>query len=79
MKSKSLPCPKCNQEMQEGFVLDRGDLEVRHPALWVQGTPQKSLWMGTKIEGRDSFPISSYRCTGCGYLESYASPAPIGS
>ena len=58
--------------MTEGFVLDRGDLETRHPSVWVAGPPQKSLWLGTKIEGRDSFRISSYRCGECGYLESYA-------
>lgn len=75
MSKKSLACPKCKGEMNEGFVLDRGDLEMRHPSLWVAGAPEKSLWLGTKIEGRESFQISSYRCEKCGYLESYARTA----
>ena len=58
--------------MEEGFVLDRGDLEVRHPSVWVSGPPKKSLWLGTKLAGRETRQISSYRCTECGYLESYA-------
>jgi len=67
-------CPKCSGEMREGFVLDRGDLEVRHPATWVEGPPKKSLWLGTRISGREMLPISTFRCTSCGYLESYARP-----
>lgn len=75
MSKSSLNCPRCDGQMQEGFLLDRGDLEMRHPSVWVAGPPEKSLWLGTKIEGRESFQISSYRCTSCGYLESYARPA----
>lgn len=75
MSKAPLNCPRCDGEMQEGFLLDRGDLEMRHPSVWVAGAPEKSLWLGTKIEGRPSFQISSYRCTSCGYLESYAREA----
>lgn len=72
MTPSNVACSKCGGEMQKGFLLDRGDLEVRHPAVWVAGPPKKSLWMGTKIEGREMFEIGSYRCVQCGFLELYA-------
>lgn len=76
MSTESPICAKCGSRMDEGFVLDRGDLEVRHPASWVSGPPQKSLWLGTKLAGRETLQISSYRCTACGFLESYARSTP---
>jgi hypothetical protein len=57
--------------MQEGFILDRthGGLLV---SQWIAGPPEPSFWLGTKIGGKPQFPIQSYLCTRCGYLESYA-------
>lgn len=72
MSSAASVCPKCEGEMREGFILDRGDLEVRHSSTWVEGAPKKSLWLGTRITGREMLPISTFRCVECGYLESYA-------
>lgn len=72
MAEPNVACSRCGSEMQDGFLLDRGDLEVRHPAVWVAGPPKKSLWMGTKIEGREVFEIASRRCVSCGFLELYA-------
>lgn len=72
MTQSNVGCSKCGGELQSGFLLDRGDLEVRHPAVWVAGPPKKSLWMGTKIEGREKFEIAAKRCVKCGYLELYA-------
>ena len=40
---------------------------------WVQGAPEKSRWgIGIKLKGKLKLPIATYRCTKCGYLESYA-------
>ena len=69
--SYSAKCPKCEGEMQEGFILDEshgGHLVSR----WVAGKPEASFWMGTKVDGKELRHIQSFRCTNCGYLESYA-------
>ncbi len=63
-------CPNCEGRMQEGFILDVAvDRLVSH---WVSGKPEASFWTGTSLSGRTRYPIQSFRCTGCGYLESYA-------
>ena len=57
--------------MEEGFPLDetsRGNLVGE----WVEGRPVKSFWWGVKVGNRRHLEITIYRCTGCGYLESYA-------
>jgi hypothetical protein len=64
-------CPKCGRRMEPGYVLD-----VTHGALaqssWVEGAPERSIWTGLKLKGHERLPVTTYRCTGCGYLESYA-------
>ena len=39
---------------------------------WVAGEPQKSIWTGLKLRGKEQLPVTTYRCRRCGYLESYA-------
>ncbi len=65
-------CPKCQGRMQEGFTLDIGHGGARGVSRWIAGSPEPSFWMGTKINDKEQHPIQSYRCTRCGYLESYA-------
>ena len=65
------PCPKCGKSMQEGFVLDN-TYGSRIVSGWVEGEPQKSIWVGVKLEGKKPIEITAYRCTGCGFIESYA-------
>jgi predicted RNA-binding Zn-ribbon protein involved in translation (DUF1610 family) len=61
-------CPKCGAEMQEGFLLEH-QLALR----WIAGKPDTSSWLGdVKAPGREQRQVRSYRCVGCGYLESYA-------
>jgi len=60
-------CPKCSADMQEGFIL-----EHRLPVRWIAGKPEKSLLGDIKAAKREQRQIESYRCVGCGYLESYA-------
>jgi len=65
-------CPKCSGRMEEGFVLDH-TYGAYLQAMWVEGAPAKSFWTGLKIKGRIKLPVTSFRCSGCGYLESFAS------
>lgn len=64
-------CPKCSGVFEPGFILDvhRGAYKA---AEWVEGVPEKSFWVGLKISERVRCEIRSFRCTKCGYLESYA-------
>lgn len=57
--------------MQEGFTLDLtyGGTRV---SQWVAGKPERSFWTGAKVSDKERHEIQSYRCTKCGYLESYA-------
>jgi hypothetical protein len=71
MQEMELRCPKCHGAMEEGFVADQTYGGVR-VSKWVEGAPKKSFWSGTKTQGKEQVQIRTYRCTGCGYLESYA-------
>ena len=64
-------CAKCGQLMEAGFVLDRAQGAVAQSS-WVDGTPTPSIWTGLKLKGHQLVPVTTYRCTKCGYLESYA-------
>jgi predicted nucleic-acid-binding Zn-ribbon protein len=65
-------CPKCSGRMEEGFVLDRTS-RANLQSTWVGGLPAKSFWTGLKLKGLATIPVTTFRCSGCGYLESYAS------
>jgi predicted nucleic-acid-binding Zn-ribbon protein len=65
-------CPKCQSEMDEGFLFQPGDSNLSSvPIYWVQGRPKKGFW-GTKMKGRMKQNIAAFRCTKCGYFELYA-------
>lgn len=58
--------------MEEGFVLDRGHYNAaQNVAQWIEGAPQRGFF-GLKISGHKARAIRTWRCTRCGYLESYA-------
>jgi hypothetical protein len=64
-------CPKCDSAMAEGFtpIETQGWPKVIN---WVAGAPEKSLWSGLKLRGRQKLAVETWRCPRCGYLESYA-------
>lgn len=57
--------------MQVGFIADRTDVEVT-VSQWMAGKPERSFLTGTKVRGKETRDIRTYRCTQCGFLESYA-------
>ena len=69
----SLTCPKCSATMEEGYVVDH-TYGGMMPAEWIEGKPIKSFWMGLKIAKDTNHAVKTYRCTDCGFLESYARP-----
>jgi hypothetical protein len=66
-------CPKCKSDMESGFIADFNDSGGRLVSRWVEGVPEESFWTGLKVDDRRQMEIRTYRCFGCGYLESYAS------
>ncbi len=66
-------CPKCDAKMVQGFIVDRSQGGSRSVSSWVEGPPEKTFWSGTNAPDDKQIPIGTFRCSGCGYLESFAS------
>ncbi len=71
MSNKMRSCPKCGEAMEEGFILEQSSANYV-PSVWVEGPPESSFWTITKVTGKRKRLTVTYRCVGCGYLESYA-------
>ncbi len=75
MSTKAIQCPKCNGEMVQGFIFDRADGGNRRVINWVEGAPEKSdFWTVTRVPEEKCIPVGTFRCSVCGFLESYAHP-----
>ena len=79
MKDGAPECPYCEKEMERGFLLDFTRNAVIN-SRWQAGDPQDQKFFGLKTGGvklnkKRTLPVSSYRCSDCGYLESYAPSA----
>jgi predicted nucleic-acid-binding Zn-ribbon protein len=72
MATDQMLCPKCNEPMVQGFILDRGHYSAPMVGAWVEGHPKESFWSGTKAPADKRVPIGAFRCSACGYLELYA-------
>ena len=79
----SLTCPKCQAEMQEGFIPEFAHANRVFVSRWVAGSPPDrgprkgtaahfGFWWGISLGRKPLQPIVTYRCLACGYLESYA-------
>ena len=66
-------CPKCSGEMENGFMIEHGYGPGEQQVKWVEGEPSPRFWSrGVNLEGREPLPVTTFRCEGCGYLESFA-------
>ena len=74
MTTEPIDCPKCSAPMVQGFIVDRDHGGSRHVSNWVEGAPERSFWSGTKVPVEKCIPIGTFRCSACGFLESYARP-----
>ena len=72
--TKVIQCPKCNGEMVQGFIFDRADGGHRRVINWVEGAPEKYFWTVTRVPEEKCVPVGTFRCSVCGFLESYAHP-----
>ena len=65
-------CAKCGGRMEQGFLLELRDGNQKTVTEWIGGTPERG-WFGlVKIRGKRKLAVQTYRCTRCGYLESFA-------
>ena len=64
-------CSKCRGPMEQGFVSDvtQGSRIV---SQWMSGASEKSIWSETKASSGELVPIGTFRCSPCGFPESYA-------
>jgi hypothetical protein len=58
--------------MIEGYLLDQGHHSTLRISRWVAGKPERGAWKGLKIGDRDVVEVCTFKCSGCGFLESYA-------
>ena len=64
-------CLRCGGEMEEGFLLEVTD-SGKKTTKWVEGAPERSVWVGLKTGQRRVLPLKSYRCAACGFVDLYA-------
>jgi hypothetical protein len=57
--------------MEAGFGLDITHGKVVR-SRWVKGEPDSLWWQGTHTSDPECRAIEIWRCTQCGFLESYA-------
>lgn len=75
---ESRVCPDCGAQMETGVILDFGHNQVRQ-SHWQPGTAEVATFFGIpigggtiKIDTKKMLPVTTYRCTGCHLLRSYA-------
>ena len=66
--SDEIKCSKCSSMMFPGFVPDHG--RGGSASFWLEAGTATDSWRG--IADEKIFEIVTYRCSGCGFLESYA-------
>lgn len=65
-------CPKCSAVMDEGFLIDDAQT-INQQQAWHEGKPEQVPLFGfLKYDATKVWKVKTFRCTGCGYLESYA-------
>jgi hypothetical protein len=71
MSTRNPHCPKCDGQMEEGFLIDANQnmATVTH---WADGAPSFYFLKILRMKGRRKLPVRSLRCRKCGLLESYA-------
>jgi hypothetical protein len=74
MSAEKTRYPECNGEMVQGFIVEWSQGGGRRVSSWVGGAPEKSFWHGTSVPTEKYVPVGTFRCSACGFLESFARP-----
>lgn len=74
--SINMQCSKCSGMLELGFLIDREHNSFEGATKWASGTPQDHIWRWSSVrKGAQKLAVATYRCSKCGYLESYAHDA----
>lgn len=64
-------CPKCKGAMVQGHSVEFTSANIL-VGFWIEGPARKS-WLGAQVPPEEArIPIAHFRCSSCGFLESYA-------
>ena len=76
ISSEAIQCPKCRGVMVQGFIVDLTVSKFCRVTNWCEGAPGKPTWFGTNVpvQAEKCIPVCTFRCSICGFLESYAKP-----
>ncbi len=75
MSDETKRCPKCKSAMEPGYLVDRSwaAAPVNRQVGWARGEAERTAFGNVRpTSGLDAIPNVTFRCSGCGYLESYA-------
>ncbi len=72
MSAEANRCSKCNGEMVQGFMFESEG--PKRMDTWVEGVPEKSFWGIWNVRAEKCISVGTFRCSVCGFLESYARP-----
>ena len=77
MEDNKQSCPKCNNDMLPGGVLNRFNKSLfqaawGYVAKWIEGAVELDKAGYINVNSKDVYMVITYRCVHCGYLESYA-------
>ena len=66
----ALNCSKCSGQMEEGLVVDL-NYKGAIPSMWVED-PAADGVVGAVDNHKRKVKTITYRCSNCGFLDSYA-------
>ena len=67
----TLICSKCNSDMQQGVVVDLSYAGVLS-SMWVEDQAETGVVAGIADNHKRKLKTITYRCSNCGFLDSYA-------
>lgn len=67
--------------METGFLPEVGDHSITGMTCWHPGPPEMRRFLGlntgqVRIDWKQVYPVTTFRCPRCGLLRSYAHPKP---
>jgi len=68
----SSKCPKCGGAMEEGYVARPWATYAGQPERWVRGRAPVEADFRLSGKSAKARTVVSWRCSDCGFLESYA-------
>lgn len=71
----SKTCGKCGGTMAVGVIVDHSHGKS-YPERWQKGEASVSKWWGLREDRRAQLDVQTWRCSRCGFLESYAPDVP---